>query len=367
MDAKKNIDMQCLRAIAVIMVVMQHYKVRLPTTQSYVDMFNSLSLWTGVDVFFALSGFLIYKSINSELAKNQTRKAAAISFSQKRIKRLVPALVLGLFVSIAVSAVSFSSPNHDPLKTSTGALMALLGVSNFYWSACVGGLLSYCGNPDFNGVTWSLALEWQLYAVACILICVLGNRRAVAIALAASLLLSIWPAPSFSILWVTRSLAFFLGCSIGMLSAGRDFTLSRPASLCALLAGLSLCTLSPIYASKSITLLLIGIGGALCLISSVSNKLFSRKSVITELFTWIGDRSYSVYLLHLPCILLTREILVFAGLNQNNWIGILAGLTISIPLIAFASNGSYKFIEQRFIKSIAKVETQSRAITEKNL
>lgn len=366
MDAKKNVDMQCLRAIAVIMVVMQHYKVRLPTTQSYVDMFNSLSLWTGVDVFFALSGFLIYKSINSELAKNQTRRAAAISFSEKRVRRLVPALVFGLLFSIAVSAVAFSSANNDPLKTSAGALMALLGVSNFYWSACVGGVLSYCGNPDFNGVTWSLALEWQLYAATCILICALGNRKAIAIALGASLLLSIWPAPSFSLLWVTRSLAFFLGCMIGMVSAGRSFSLPRLVSLFALLTGLALCTLSPVYASKSFTLLLIGVGGALCLISSMSDTLFSRKNVITTLFTWIGDRSYSVYLLHLPCILLAREVLSFAGINQDNWIGILAGLTISIPLIATTSNASYKFVEQRFIKRNTTVLPRPQAITEVN-
>lgn len=363
MGAKKNIDMQCLRAIAVIMVVMQHYKVRLPTTQSYVDMFNTLSLWTGVDVFFALSGFLIYKSINSELAKNQTRKAAAISFSEKRVRRLVPALVLGLFFSISVSSVAFSSENHDPLKITAGALMALLGVSNFYWLACIGDILSYCGNPDFNGVTWSLALEWQLYAATCILICALGNRKAIAIALAASLLLSIWPAPSFSILWVTRSLAFFLGCAIGMVSAGRDFSLPRPVSLCALLIGLALCTLSPIYASKSFTLLFIGIGGAFCLISSMSDTLFIRKNVITSLFTWIGDRSYSVYLLHLPCILLAREVLSFAGINQNNWIGILAGLTISITLIATTSNVSYKFVEQRFIKRNTKALPNHQVIT----
>ncbi|UIN53629.1 acyltransferase family protein [Pseudomonas kribbensis] len=346
--------MQCLRAIAVTMVAMQHYKVRLPTTQSYVDMFNSLSLWTGVDVFFALSGFLIYKSINSELTKTKTRKSAAISFSEKRVRRLFPALVFGLFFSIAVSAVAFSSANHDPLKTSAGALMALLGISNFYWSACVGGVLSYCGNPDFNGVTWSLALEWQLYAVTCILICALGNRKTIVIALAASLLLSIWPAPSFSILWVTRSLAFFLGCMLGMMSAGHTFSLPRSVSLCALLAGLALCTLSPVYASNRFTLLLIGIGGALCLISSMSDTLFSKKNVITELFTWIGDRSYSVYLLHLPCILIARELLSVAGLNQNNWGGILAGLTISIPLIAITSHISYKFIEQRFIKRNTK-------------
>ncbi|MCI9875898.1 acyltransferase family protein [Pseudomonas atacamensis] len=366
MDAHKNIDMQCLRAIAVIMVVMQHYKVRLPTTQNYVDMFNSLSLWTGVDVFFALSGFLIYKSINSELAKNQTRKAAAISFSRKRIKRLVPALVLGLFLSIAVSAVSFSSPNHDPLKISTGAIMALLGVSNFYWSACVGGILSYCGNPDFNGVTWSLALEWQLYAATCILICALGNRRAVAIALAASLLLSIWPAPSFSILWVTRSLAFFLGCAIAMLYSQRSFSLPRPTSCCALLTGLALCILSPVYASKDFTLLLIGVGGSLCLLSSISGNLFKRNSLITELFTWIGDRSYSVYLLHLPCILLSRELLTYLGANQNNTFGILCGLVISISLIAITANLSYKFVEQRFIKRNTEALSKKEEIRDSN-
>ncbi len=345
----KNIDMQCLRAIAIILVVMQHYKARLPTTDAYVGMFNDLSLWTGVDIFFALSGLLIFRSINAELARHENTLNAAKSFFLKRIRRLVPALLLGLAASILVSAIASSWPNHDPLSVSTGALAALVGVSNFYWSACVSGVLSSCGSADFNGVTWSLSLEWQLYAAICLLICTLGNRKALILALAVAIVLSIGPAPSFSIPWATRSQAFVFGCLLGTAEARRKLALPRPASLLILLFGLALCTLSPIHARKEITLLLIGTGGALCLISTMSDSLFSRRSPFTALLVWIGDRSYSVYLLHLPCILVAREALARLGLLHNDLVGILAGLVVALPLIALASDLSYRLVEQRFL------------------
>lgn len=348
MQSKTNVDMQCLRAIAVIMVLMQHYKVRLPTTQGYIDMFNSISLWTGVDVFFAISGFLIYRSIASELSRHESRTAAAKSFFIKRVRRLVPTLLVGLTLSVAVSAIAISTANHDPLKVITSAITAVFGVSNFYWSACITKIIEGCGNADFNGVTWSLSLEWQLYAIAFLLISTLGGRTGLIIALLVSCLMSTWAAPSFSLLWVTRPLAFTLGWGIGLWTGQSRFTLPRSLSLSVLIVGIFICIVSPAHAPANISLVLIGLGGALCLLACTSDNLFARNSTLTALLTWIGDRSYSVYLIHLPLILLVREGLQRTDLFTNDVVGITLGLLISLPLIALAADLTYRNVEQRF-------------------
>lgn len=350
MQSKTNVDMQCLRAIAVIMVVMQHYKVRLPTTQGYIDMFNSLSLWTGVDVFFAISGYLIYRSIAAEISRYEGRTEAAKSFFEKRVRRLVPALLVGLTLSVAVSAIATNTVNHDAFKTLTSAVTAVFGVSNFYWSACVMKVINGCGNPDFNGVTWSLSLEWQLYAIAFLLISVVGGRKGFVIALALACLVSVWAAPSFSLLWVTRPMAFVLGWGIGILSTQRRIALPRMVSLVLLTAGLSICIAAPVHGPASLSLALIGLGGGICLLACASDNLFPKRSVLTAMLSWIGDRSYSIYLLHLPLILLVREGLMRAEAFENDALGVLLGMTISLPLIALAADQSYRHIEQRFRK-----------------
>jgi len=351
MQSKTNVDMQCLRAIAVIMVVMQHYKVRLPTTQGYIDMFNSLSLWTGVDIFFAISGFLIYRSIASEISRYESRTEAAKSFFEKRVRRLVPALLVGLTLSIAASAVATNTASHDPLKTLISAITAVIGVSNFYWSACVMKVIDGCGNPDFNGVTWSLSLEWQLYAIAFLLISVAGGRKGFIIALVLACLVSVWPAPSFSLLWVTRPMAFVLGWGLGTLSFRRSIALPRIVSLALLAAGLSICITAPVHAPTNLSLALIGMGGGMCLLACASDSLFSRRSVLTIMLSWIGDRSYSIYLIHLPLILLVREGLMRTGAFEDDAIGIILGMAFSLPLIALAADQSFRRVEQRFRKT----------------
>lgn len=62
----KNLNIQILRAIAIIMVVMQHYKIRMPTESWYLEMFRYIQLWPGVDIFLAISGYLMCKSLKNQ-------------------------------------------------------------------------------------------------------------------------------------------------------------------------------------------------------------------------------------------------------------------------------------------------------------
>src|SRR3954470_7617388 len=85
-------DIQGLRAIAVLAVVLYHAGVP-GLDGGYV----------GVDVFFVISGFLITQVLWRDLGTGGRR--SLIGFYARRARRLLPAAILVLLVTLAASAV----------------------------------------------------------------------------------------------------------------------------------------------------------------------------------------------------------------------------------------------------------------------
>ncbi len=173
-----------LRAIAVLAVVVYH--------------FDPLVLpggFTGVDVFFVISGFVVSASV-SALGGIRLRDFLAW-FYARRLFRIAPALIVCLLVTtfafvLLVPAAWLSGTNQQ-----TG-LAAFYGLSNLVLARTDNDYFS--PRVDFNPFThtWSLAVEEQFYLIfPWIFIAFLWRRRAVSAALvaagfAASLVYAAW-------------------------------------------------------------------------------------------------------------------------------------------------------------------------------
>jgi peptidoglycan/LPS O-acetylase OafA/YrhL len=351
MQGGKNTDLQCLRAIAIILVMMQHYRLRLPTPAAYSRLFDYFSFWTGVDIFFAISGLLICHSFVRDLRDAPSWRDAATSFWIRRLGRLFPALLFWVVISIVVAAIAEHSPGADVRTVATSGAAAILGVSNAFWSYCVQRAVA-CGHSDFNGVTWSLSLEWQLYATLTLLIVAFGARTAVLLMLLAAMVMSAFPAPSFSFPWAFRLQAFALGAATFLILGRRGNlpTLSlHPLIRAALLiAGIFICISAPVQFRQPFILPTVAVGALLCLLSSLSDTGYSSRSRFSVPLVWIGERSYSVYLCHLPIILITKEILARSIGLQVDFAHVATGIAIAGVLIAVCSDLSYRFIEKPF-------------------
>jgi len=345
----KNQDIQVLRAIAILLVVMQHYRNRLPTPDAYGRMFDHVQFWPGVDIFFAISGFLIYRTFAQQLSTTNSTGEALKGFWSHRFLRLYPASFFWIVVSVGVAAVSTHVNFASASKAALSGAAALVGVSNVYWSACIPDY-ALCGNPDFNGITWSLSLEWQLYASLSTLMVLLGGKRAVGFMVTGAVIMSFFDAPLWSLPWALRFQSFALGSLLSYLISEqllqRRF-LSTTAARIALAAGVLMTILAPLHIPQPMTLPFIALGAFLCLASSMKGDSYSA-CFWSMPFEWIGERSYSIYLCHLPVILMVRELLVRTSHSEPTAGNMIAALVATVVLVGILSDLSYRFIETPF-------------------
>lgn len=346
---QKNRDIQVVRGIAIALVLVQHCRNRLPTPEAYHRMFDHVAFWSGVDVFFAISGFLIFQTFTRTMEASNSRGGALSSFVSRRLSRLFPAALFWVAVSVLLATVLTTAPNGEPIKVLASGAAALVALSNLYYVACLPDIAA-CGNPDFNGVTWSLSTEWQLYLVLAVSMLCLGRKRAVGMLLLAAAIMSVFDAPSWSALWAFRAQAFALGALTALIAertGGID--LGRWRSIGLLVLGVAIVITAPASLPQPFVLPAIGLGAWACLLSAMGGNSFT--SAISAPLHWIGERSYSIYLCHLLVILSAREVLTRLGMMDASPLHVALGFGGSLVAIALLGELSYRHIELRFHRS----------------
>ncbi|CAM5785169.1 hypothetical protein CCAE64S_01510 [Castellaniella caeni] len=138
-----------LRAIAVIVVFLAHLGFE-----------QVAGGFVGVDVFFVISGYLITRVLLKEL--EETGRLDFIDFYFRRVKRILPALIITLFVSFLLAIWLFDLAKFPVFGGTVAA--AAMSVSNVYLYRQAGYFDIFSkSNPLLN--TWSLGVEEQFYIV----------------------------------------------------------------------------------------------------------------------------------------------------------------------------------------------------------
>jgi peptidoglycan/LPS O-acetylase OafA/YrhL len=170
-------DIDALRAIAIVMVVAFHAGVP-----------GFAGGFTGVDVFFVISGFVILRSLTDEQAR--AGRVSWWAFYGRRVRRLAPAALLMIVVTVLLGMLVFN-PIGEQQAIAKGGIAAATSTSNFYLALFAGDYFVPTFLPNVFLHTWSLSVEEQFYLgvallflVARLLVRRLGrDRRRVMIAL----------------------------------------------------------------------------------------------------------------------------------------------------------------------------------------
>lgn len=350
--AGTRLDIQGLRGIAVLLVVAFHAGLALPGG------------FTGVDVFFVISGFVITRMLIGELER--TGRLRLGNFYARRARRLLPALTLVLAV-VAVASTLMQNPLGSQQTTSDTGIGAALFSANAVLFSSTGGYFDAAAESNPLLHTWTLAVEEQFYLVFPLLLIAAWSRRrggelsqrrravvVVAIALIFSLLLSAWLTYSnglpFNNVSQNRRFAFYgsptrawefgAGALLALVEPQMSRLLTRRTSGALLATGIAAlaATVLTLRATDPFpgylaawpvlsTVLLIG-GG------TVDNIL--SPALTNPIFTWLGDLSYGWYLWHWPAIVFVRL------LNPDAPSGLLVAAAIAALLPTWAS---YRLIE----------------------
>ena len=148
-------DIDGLRAIAVISVIFYH-------AEQSINNFKVLpGGFVGVDIFFVISGYLITSIILKEL--QQTKKFSFANFYIRRIKRILPVLLIVFITTFPLIWLFFIPVSF--LDYSKSLFSSLLFLSNyfFYFSGELYDAENSLLKPLMH--TWSLSIEEQFYLI----------------------------------------------------------------------------------------------------------------------------------------------------------------------------------------------------------
>jgi peptidoglycan/LPS O-acetylase OafA/YrhL len=327
-----------LRLLAVIAVIINHFNKEIIPCG-----------YLGVDIFFVISGYVITSSLADRQHKNFGD--FILGFYSRRIKRLVPALVLCVFLGSV--AISLFDPDPD-ISIKTG-VTALFGFSN---------LFLFKQSTDYFGIsaelnaftqTWSLGVEEQFYFLFPFLVWFSGFGRQAAkgsrnlwlgvgglsiASMIVFLFLSTTNEPAAYFLMPSRFWELGAGCMLFLGLRSKNQSLTSIASrinptglLCLLILALFIPRTPLIFAVVANLLVVVMTVLAIASMRSgtIAYNLLTQPQVVS-----LGLISYSLYLWHWVVLAISRWTI---GIHW--W-----SIPIQLGLMLLLAVVSYQYVEK---------------------
>ncbi|WP_374951385.1 acyltransferase family protein [Mucilaginibacter sp.] len=337
--------MQALRALAAVLVMLYHGTTLIRQETGYTYLANIFTVgFMGVDIFFVLSGFIIFYTYTSKTVH-------AGGFLKKRFIRVVPIYWI-VIIGLILIHVKYPASNQAELNTAcTIAASFTLYPSKLY----------------VLGVAWTLTYEILFYIVfaltaSCNIKWFFYTFLAWCVLIIAFYILQI-KSSIFAVNALTNPviLNFGFGCIIAYLFKKHQtlkhwgwvacfgFVLLLVTCLTYYFA-VSKDARDPAYTSDMSRVYLFGIPSAIL----ICGLLYFKRHV-PKLFVAIGDASYSLYLIHAALITFMLRFFLKAHLLQTqNRLNVLIISTIIFAMTIGISLLFYKYIEKPLIKQLNK-------------
>jgi peptidoglycan/LPS O-acetylase OafA/YrhL len=355
--SNKYFGLDHLRALAITMVFLYHYHARIFGHPQWLPDIAKFG-WTGVDLFFVLSGFLISSALFKEW--NRTGSISVKDFFIKRVFRILPAFWVIVAIYFFVPAFHEREALRPLWRYLTftqnfGLDVANEGTFSHAWSLCVEEhfylflpfiLLALSALKIFRKGYWLLILLF--ITTICLRYYAFTNIDSEAEHAGVYWYMYIYY-PSYC-----RLDGLLVGVVIAALNVMRPAAwekISRygylwlVAGLLVLTGAYFLCYDEHAYYASVYGFSVVAIGYGLLVMGALSSNtfLYKRSSRIT---TFIASISYGIYLCHKGVIHVTQTILAANGMDINSN----ATMVISILASIIAAVILYFVVERPFMK-----------------
>lgn len=307
--------------------------------------------FTGVDVFFVLSGYLITSVILLGLGQG---RFSIREFYLRRVQRLLPNAAV-MVMGTALLSLVFLLPSASTSVGAHGA-WALGNLSNVYIVRNIGGYWGESASSAPLLHTWSLAVEEQFYLVLPLAVSLLWRRANILVVTAALTVCSLavnahgYLSHSESPFYLLPSRAWepLIGASLAafMIPAGAVRRgLAGPLAAITGWVGLAIIAAGYAFVPDSSRLAgfvaLVPALGTLAVLASITDSSSGPARLLAKApFVWIGKLSYSLYLWHWPLMTIGSAVFLLTGHTSRTGklVGFVAAVAVSVA--------AYGLIEQ---------------------
>jgi peptidoglycan/LPS O-acetylase OafA/YrhL len=355
-------ELDGIRGLAVLMVLIYHYfnllNLPLAVQGSLLARLHHFThwFWSGVDLFFVLSGFLI----GGIIIDNRESKNFLKVFYIRRALRILPAYSL-LLISYFALRSQLDPARFGQLFYGNAPIFPEFSYFTFTQNIFLG--LAFATHHDSNiflGPTWSLAVEEQFYLVVPFCLMVIPRRcwttLLIGLAILALALRMLFPAQLPYVITPFRMDSLFLGVLAALVvrqATLRAFLQKRKWILRS--AFLLLLIIVALVVAKGIIKWLAAEYSVLACFYTVLILIAVIESGSLHLaifrfppLRFLGLISYSLYLFNLPILWVVHGFVLGAQPSLNSAIACVVTLVSLIVTIVLAS-ASYLFFERYFL------------------
>lgn len=158
-QAGRNIAIQQLRGIAILLVLVQHFSLPNSLIAAFTPGIANPG-YSGVELFFVISGFVVTQTL-------QANRWSVGYFVSRRVFRLYPPILVFLAVSLGVVLLANSYPEGHVARVIFGAPLDRFAAQAF---AVLTGTFLGTAPIYVNGAMWSLSVEFQFYVALAVLL-----------------------------------------------------------------------------------------------------------------------------------------------------------------------------------------------------